>query len=189
MLNKNFMVADRMKIGSQVGLGNYKAQNYTPREICVCKRYYTELDPYHHTHCGFYYVSVSDQITHFCIVFYYISVQMAVLASWNEWRLAPHSAEWQQNQIAQCVDWFLHIGGKNTPWGTATPHELPEVLYTPFTSKVYTAQGDSTQLPGKICLQLNQRCSPVIPERFRQVHSYASNETLLFDRRDRLTMN
>lgn len=31
------MVADRMKIGSQVSLDNYKAKNYTLRENFVCQ--------------------------------------------------------------------------------------------------------------------------------------------------------
>lgn len=60
------------------------------------------------------------------------------------------------------------------------------VLFTRFTPAVSAAQGDSAQFPVKAHHQLDQRCSTVIPEQLRQVHSYARDETSLFDRRDRL---
>lgn len=41
---------------------------------------------------------------------------------------------------------------------------FPAVLCTPSTPKVSPAQSDSTQLPVKVCHQLDQTCSPAIPE-------------------------
>lgn len=86
--------------------------------------------------------------------------------------------------------WLVLAHGVKEPClrDSHTTRCFPVVLHAPFSPEGSTAQGDSTELPVKIFHQTDQRCSPVIPEWFRQMYSYASNETLLFDRTQNLSM-